>query len=469
MNLRYSKYISTICIVYDVIVIIVLSFLFNYLHSGEGPISMNTMNTMLKDVNIYLLLFISWYFIAQKTRLYKIYRSSDIISIIRKTALQIVFFGIVIYAVNSFRNDHTTSTKAVFLFLLTLFFATLLLRVSFRLLLRKHRIRGGNLRNIVFIDSNNSDTLMLIDLLKKRKVYGMYNCGVFLKNIEPNEKDKIYPFDLNVLEDFVVKHNVSMIFFSVGGALYSHLSEIQQLSYRHRIQIIYIPNTIDDMPNNLRIDYFETIPVLVNKKLPLDNASNQIVKRLFDVIFSSVIIVTILSWLYPIIALLIKLDSKGDVLFIQDRNGLNGETFRCFKFRTMRPNEEAGIVSTHKGDQRITRIGRFLRKTSLDELPQFLNVFMGDMSIVGPRPHMVKQDNYYNKLLPKYCIRYFVKPGITGLSQVSGLRGEIRTDEDMEKRAMTDMYYVQKWSILLDCIIVLKTVYYMVVGDKHAI
>jgi len=442
--------------------------LFSYCQQNEESVFINFFTKLSQYYNVFLLFILSWYFIAQKTRIYKIYRSSDFLSILKRASFQIIYFGVVVYAFIGFSHASTFTTSLLLIYLLCLFFITLLVRGAFRLLLRKHRVRGGNLRNIMFID-NNSSTRMLVELLKKRKSYGMSIRGIFLKDAEIDEEKKVYPFDVEALEDYINKENINMIYFSIGGKLNDYMGDIQRISYQSRVQMLYISNTVGDLPENLRVDYFETIPVLANKKLPLDNIANQVVKRVFDLLFSTAVIVGILSWLYPVLALLIRIDSKGPILFVQDRNGLNGKTFRCFKFRTMKPNSEAGIVATEKGDKRITRLGRILRKTSIDELPQFFNVFLGDMSIVGPRPHMVTQDNYYNKLLPKYCVRYYVKPGITGLSQVSGLRGEIKKDEDMEKRALTDMYYVQKWSILLDGVIVFKTVFYMVVGDKNAI
>ncbi|NDW17731.1 exopolysaccharide biosynthesis polyprenyl glycosylphosphotransferase [Dysgonomonas sp. 216] len=468
MNLRYSKYISSVCVITDIIIVCGLFFvLYSIQLKGEFLFD-GAFSTLSEYYNAFLLFILSWYLIAQKTLLYKIYRSSDLLSIAKKTIIQILYFGIVVYAFLNYHDQTTFSARYFAIYFFSLFILAILSRYIILFWLRRHRTRGGNLRHIVFIDSNSS-TRMLVKLLRKRKSYGMDIKGIFLENATEDDSKDIYKFDITKLETFLKENHINMLYFSVGGELSQHLSEIQKIAYRSRIQLFYIPDAVDDLPNNLRIDYFEAIPVMANKKLPLDNVFNQVIKRIFDILFSLTVVILILSWLYPLLALFIKLDSKGPVLFLQDRNGLNGQTFKCFKFRTMKPNSEAGIVATEKNDRRITRMGRILRKTSIDELPQFLNVLLGNMSIVGPRPHMVHQDNYYNNLLPKYCIRYYVKPGITGLSQVSGLRGEIKTDEDMEKRALTDSYYVQKWSLMLDVLVVFKTVYYMVVGDKQAI
>ena len=161
------------------------------------------------------------------------------------------------------------------------------------------------------------------------------------------------------------------------------------------------------------------------RNIPLQVPVNKYLKRLFDIIFSLFIIFFVLSWLTPILAVLIKLESKGPVFFKQSRNGFNYEEFDCYKFRSMRPNQNAHLHQATRGDMRITKIGLFLRKTSIDELPQFFNVLFGDMSVVGPRPHMVSHTNMYAQRIDKFMVRHFVKPGITGLAQVSGFRGEV--------------------------------------------
>ncbi len=176
-----------------------------------------------------------------------------------------------------------------------------------------------------------------------------------------------------------------------------------------------------------------------------------------------------MSWLFPIIAILIKLDSKGPVLFKQKRRGIKGEEFNCYKFRTMRNDGTNSIKATIVNDKRITKVGQFLRKTSLDELPQFINVLNGDMSIVGPRPHMISQDNYYSDIIKKYNLRNYVKPGITGLAQVKGFRGAVDCDKDMEDRIRTDIFYVRNWSILLDFQIIYQTMLLIIKGDENAI
>ena len=193
-------------------------------------------------------------------------------------------------------------------------------------------------------------------------------------------------------------------------------------------------------------------------QLPLDKMSKRVIKRACDILISSIVIVGILSWLIPILALLIKLDSKGPVFFLQKRNKRGGKTFTCIKFRSMIENEEADVLQATAEDERITKLGNFLRNHYLDELPQFFNVFVGDMSLIGPRPHMVNDNNKYEALIEFYDYRHKVKPGITGLSQAMGYVGETRNLQAMRDRIQLDIFYVRHWSLLLDLKIFWNTI-----------
>ena len=185
-------------------------------------------------------------------------------------------------------------------------------------------------------------------------------------------------------------------------------------------------------------------------KLPLDNLFQRAIKRAIDILLSTIVIATVLSWLIPIVALLIKLDSKGHVFFLQKRNKRNGEIFTCVKFRSMIENDEADNLQASLDDERITRFGRFLRNHFIDELPQFFNVLIGDMSFIGPRPHMISDNNKYEELIEFYDFRHKVKPGITGLSQVMGYVGETKHIQAMKDRVQLDIFYVRHWSAGLD-------------------
>ena len=201
---------------------------------------------------------------------------------------------------------------------------------------------------------------------------------------------------------------------------------------------------------------------------PLDRSIHKFIKRGCDILFSSVIILFVLSWMLPLVTLIIKLTSKGPALFKQKRNGMDGEPFQCWKFRTMYLNNDAHLKQATINDPRITPVGKFLRKFSLDEMPQFINVLMGSMSIVGPRPHMISHTEEYSKVIDNYMARHFAKPGITGLSQIQGYRGETKCPKMMKNRVRLDIFYLKKWNFTFDLFIMAKTIRLILFGDKNA-
>jgi putative colanic acid biosynthesis UDP-glucose lipid carrier transferase len=216
------------------------------------------------------------------------------------------------------------------------------------------------------------------------------------------------------------------------------------------------------------INYVRDLPVLSMRSEPLDDVGNRFKKRTLDVAVSLLVTIFILSWLVPILGLLIMLESRGPVFFAQIRSGRNNKTFRCFKFRSMTVNKDSDLKQATKNDKRITKIGGFIRKTSLDEFPQFINVLKGEMSLVGPRPHMVKHTTDYSKIVDQFMVRQFLKPGITGWAQVNGLRGEITDNEQIINRVNEDLWYLENWTIWLDIRIMFLTVYKVFKGDEKA-
>lgn len=216
------------------------------------------------------------------------------------------------------------------------------------------------------------------------------------------------------------------------------------------------------------MEILEFIPLLSIRNEPLQSVSKRAVKRTFDIAFSTLVLLLFYPVLYIVVGMLIKLSSPGPILFKQKRTGIYGKEFDCYKFRTMKVNKDADLVQAVKNDPRTTKIGSFLRRTNLDEMPQFLNVLFGDMSVVGPRPHMLKHTEQYSKLIDKYMVRHLVKPGITGWAQITGYRGETKTLEQMEGRVKRDVWYIENWSFFLDLKIIFVTVLNMFRGEKNA-
>lgn len=225
--------------------------------------------------------------------------------------------------------------------------------------------------------------------------------------------------------------------------------------------------------SNVEMNNIGILPVMNVSKLPLDRAEYKFIKRIFDIVFTILFFATAGLILFPLIALLIKITSRGPIFYRQERWGLNNTKITCFKFRTMAKtsseiDEEGNYKQTIKDDPRITRIGRFLRKTNLDEIPQFYNVLIGDMSVVGPRPHPTPLNLESMHTVENYMLRHIVLPGITGWAQVNGLRGEIKKKSDMQKRVDFDLYYIHRWTFWLDCQIVLQTIINFIRGDQNA-
>ncbi len=189
---------------------------------------------------------------------------------------------------------------------------------------------------------------------------------------------------------------------------------------------------------------------------------HQTAKRAFDVVFSLVVIIFIFPIIFPIVFIFIKLESKGSVFFVQKRNGLNNRVFNCIKFRTMVTNDHADTQAAIDKDERITRVGKFLRNSSIDELPQFFNVLIGDMSVVGPRPHMISDNIKFEKITQNYQLRHLVKPGITGLAQINGYKGHVNTVQDVKARTIIDLKYVNNLSFGLDMNIIWGTIKLMI-------
>jgi len=292
----------------------------------------------------------------------------------------------------------------------------------------------------------------------------------FVENEENMAELTTYPVYANIENAVHVAKqlNVHEIFSTItpeqNNVIYRLIRDAEEQCLRFKV----VPNLSTHVNRDVVIDFIKDLPVLSMRADPLEDVGNRMKKRIFDVLVSGLVIVFILSWLIPLVAILILLDSRGPVFFTQLRTGLTDNPFYCYKFRTMRVNNESDSKQATRHDSRVTRLGAFLRKTSIDEFPQFFNVFRGEMSLVGPRPHMLKHTSEYAKIVDHYMIRQMLKPGITGWAQVNGLRGEISNPVQIQQRVASDLWYLEHWSIWLDIKIMLLTVYKVFAGDKQA-
>ncbi|WP_167607526.1 exopolysaccharide biosynthesis polyprenyl glycosylphosphotransferase [Maribellus sediminis] len=265
------------------------------------------------------------------------------------------------------------------------------------------------------------------------------------------------------LEELIDSKGLHLIFYSIsffnGDDAENKGKRVLQICNRKGVRLRFIPKNQRWFRDQMNMESFGNLVVIDPQEIPLDNFGYRLQKRLFDLVFSLAVTFFVLSWLIPLMALLIKLDSKGPVFFIQERTGINNKTFKCLKFRSMKVSDTAHTTQATANDERITRLGRFLRRSNIDEMPQFLNVLVGSMSVVGPRPHMLKHTEHYSELINHYLIRHYVKPGITGWAQVKGYRGETRKLSAMENRVKTDMEYIENWKFLFDLKIVWLTIF----------
>ncbi|TKK70346.1 undecaprenyl-phosphate glucose phosphotransferase [Ilyomonas limi] len=264
------------------------------------------------------------------------------------------------------------------------------------------------------------------------------------------------------------QYQVSDIYSTIAPEQNLDIYKIMEQADQECIHFRLIPDFSLFLRCSMHINYLGDIPVLTPRKEPLSDISSRIKKRAFDIVLSSLVIAVVMLWLTPLISLIILIESRGHVFFIQQRTGRNNKPFGCIKFRSMKVNKDADAKQATRDDDRITKVGRFLRATSLDELPQFFNVLRGEMSLVGPRPHMLKHTEDYSKLINKYMVRQFLKPGITGWAQVNGYRGETKTLEQMKGRVEHDIWYMENWSLWLDIRIIFQTIYITMKGDKNA-
>lgn len=345
---------------------------------------------------------------------------------------------------------------------------TIAFRFTFLYIIKNFGNLGLKSKKVVVIGTGESG-FALYNYFNTYKYFGYKFMGFFDNDISSaNIDENLVKGDLNKLKDYCTTEGIDEVYFTLP--LHENKLLIQELHKFTDDECIYfkmVPEFKLVGHKELNFIFYDSIPVMTIRKDPLGYTFNKIIKRVFDIAFSFFVISCIFPIIFPIIAIAIKLESRGPIFFKQLRPGKRNQLFECFKFRTMKVNKNTELQAT-KNDSRITKTGAFLRKTSLDELPQFFNVLMGDMSVVGPRPNMVNQLKTYSKLIDKYTVRHFVTPGITGYAQVNGFRGETQELEMMEKRVEYDVKYIENWSLLLDVKIIFQTVFNIFKGEENA-
>ena len=362
--------------------------------------------------------------------------------------------------------------RYLFIYMFSLFFVIMTFRLLERHLLKYIRQMGRNNRSVIFI-GEGPGVLRVYNEMTDDPSTGYKVKGYYSDDIIENCPEKFKRIgslgELDTLMDEQQGHEkpVDEIFCCLPHQDPEQVVRIMQYCDRHLIHFYYIPRLFGDFHLNLKPERFGEQIILTNHGEPLAQYANKFIKRTFDIVVSLLVCIVLLPFI-PIIALIIKSQSPGPVFFKQERTGFNGRSFICYKFRSMHVNKTADTQQASADDPRKFPFGGFMRKTNIDEFPQFYNVLRGDMSIVGPRPHMTRHTEMYSQIIDKYMVRHFSKPGITGYAQVTGFRGETKELWQMEERIRRDIWYIENWTFWLDIKIISLTALSLFKHDKKA-
>ena len=363
--------------------------------------------------------------------------------------------------------------KFMYYFAGFLFIALLLARLIERGIILYLRSKGKNTQSILFVGNDPANLMLYHDMLENSSA-GTYVKGYYADEPIENAPEQFVHLgnlqQLNAqMEEDKDKTNlgIDLLFCCLSHDESAFINRVIHFCDNHVVHFYYVPRMSGNLHLRLIPELYGDVTLFTNRREPLTFIENKFLKRTFDIVVSALTCLVLLPFL-PIIALIIKMQSPGPLFFVQNRTGLNGHTFKCYKFRSMHVNNQADTLQATKDDPRKFPFGEFMRKTNIDEFPQFFNVLKGDMSIVGPRPHMMLHTEIYGKLIDKYMVRHFCRPGITGWAQVTGFRGETKELWQMEERIRRDIWYLENWTFWLDLKIILKTALSIIRPDKQA-
>lgn len=461
---HFSRYFKLLFVVWDVFLLnfaIVLSVYVRYDNFDK---------LFLKEVQtVSFLSNLIWIALLLRNDSYRVVRIEPLESILKRTTKKFIFHIAIIAFFVLFLKYSQISRLRLFYFYCFFFFLLMFSRFLSIELLKYIRSKGYNFKNVVIVGANDVGE-RIRKTLSKDLTYGYRFLGFFDQKVDP------FAFisspilgGFEDIEKYVMTHQIDEMYVALHIDNLNVISNLIKICEHRMIRIKFIPDfQLYTKSSKVEISFYDNTPVLMFRTEPLEYTVNRLLKKAFDIFFSLAVIVLIFPWLFPIIMILIKIESPGPLFFKQERSGRDNESFYCLKFRSMRVNKQADKLQAAKGDTRITRFGAFMRKTSIDELPQFFNVFWGDMSVVGPRPHMVNHTKQYTELINNYLVRQYAKPGITGWAQINGYRGETRELLDMQNRVEYDIWYIENWSLLLDIKIIVKTIINVFKGEDNA-
>jgi len=408
---------------------------------------------------VFIVFSFTWIIISILCRFYNVYRYTPEIKILNLLLVQFLLFTLAVFSFSGMMPSLSIQPQDIIMFIvLTTISIGITKFTIYYFMLRFRADFGGNYRRTIII-GNGTESSSLERFFEEKNSRGYRH----IKTILPEENE-----DLHKYFKFIIDEKIDEIYCSLSSLSQTQIKTIVDFAENNLKTIKFLPSFTNIYSKKLKYETYDYVPILSLRNILLEDPFNKIVKRGFDLFFSLTVILMVLSWLAPLLAIIIKLESKGPVFFKQIRNGHNFKQFYCYKFRSMKTNDQADSVTATRNDKRLTRIGGFLRKTSIDELPQFFNVLAGNMSVVGPRPHMIKENEKYLKTIDKFMVRHFIKPGITGLAQVRGYRGEIEANSDIVNRIKYDINYIENWSLLLDLKIITLTILNSIRGEKKA-
>ena len=461
---RFSRYLKLCFLLWDLVLLngaIAISFIANY--EDYDRMSLKEVETISLLSNLF------WIILLLYRDAFRIIRIERIESILIRT-IRLVLIHVAMIAALVVILKYNDISRIRMLYFYTIFFIFLFVsRVFFMKLLKYVRAQGYNYRNVIIIGANDTGE-HIRKILSKDLTYGYRVLGFFDDQVDPFafiSSPILGGFD--AIQDYITTEKVDEMYIALHIDNIKTINQLTELCERYMVRIKFIPDfQLYTKSRKVEISFYENTPVLMLRKEPLELTLNLIIKKVFDICFSILVIILIFPWLFPILVIAIKLDSPGPVFFKQERSGRDNRVFGCLKFRTMHVNSMADKLQAIEGDSRITKVGAFMRRTNIDELPQFFNVLWGNMSVVGPRPHMLKHTKQYSELINNYLVRHYTKPGITGWAQVNGFRGETKELSDMSDRVDYDIWYIENWSFLLDLKIIYQTVINTIRGDVNA-
>ncbi len=462
---RYAWLLKPYLIIYDILIINIFAYYkLSFNDQNLYFFSSDLLNNKHLIYFIYTLIF--WVTSTSFLKFYNVHRYSSTLNVISLLIKQFLAYMVITFAFIGIFRSIDEQAQATFSYLLYAFAAVGIMKLLSFYGLKAYRSHlHGNIRNVVIIGSGKK-VKELQRIFTDKKDLGFLIKAIFSNSGEEGTNGTISD-SLKFLEN---NENVDEIYCAIDELSENDLNQYVRYANDNYCNIKFISDTGQLITKRLKTHYYGYLPVLSFQEGVINSEFNKFIKRSFDLIFSLFVIAFILSWLSVILFVLVKIESKGSLFFKHKRTGINYKQFNCYKFRSMVITKEIKGTYVKQNDERVTKIGRFLRRTSIDELPQFINVLLGQMSVVGPRPHMVSYTEDYSKKVDKYnfIFRHHVKPGITGLAQIKGCRGEIKSDQDVINRIKYDIFYIENWSLLLDLKIIFQTFLNAVKGDDKA-